>query len=69
MSYGIGCRHGSDLVLLWLWYRLAAVAPIQLLAWEPPYATGVAIKSKKEKETFGCGYNITENCEVQVVTH
>ena len=26
VSYGVGCRHGSDLVLLWLWHRLAATA-------------------------------------------
>ena len=32
--------------MLWLWYRLAAVAPIQPLAWEPPYAESVALKSK-----------------------
>ena len=25
---GVGCRHISDLVLLWLWYRPAAAAPI-----------------------------------------
>ena len=27
----IGCRHSSDLVLLWLWCRLAAAALIQHL--------------------------------------
>ena len=27
-------RYGLDPVLLWLWCRLAAVAPIQPLAWE-----------------------------------
>ena len=46
MNCGVGCRLGSDLMLLWLWYRQAAVAPIQLLAWELPYATGAALKSK-----------------------
>ena len=30
--------------------RLAAVAPIQTLAWELPYAAGVALKAKKKKE-------------------
>ena len=49
VSCGVGCRHGSGLVLLWLWCRLAAVAPIQPLAWEPPYAVGVALKKKKKK--------------------
>ena len=33
-----------------LWCRLAAAAPIQPLAWEPPYAAGAALlKKKKEK--------------------
>ena len=34
-SCGVGRRCGSDLVLLWLWlwHRLAAVTPIQPLAW------------------------------------
>ena len=33
----------KDPVLLWLWCRPEAAAPIQLLAWEHPYATGVAL--------------------------
>ena len=36
-------------MVLWLWYSLAAIAPIQLLAWEPPYAVGVALKRQKIK--------------------
>ena len=40
----------KDLVLLWLWCRLAAVAPTGPLAWEPSYATGAALKSKKRKK-------------------
>ena len=49
VSCGVGRSCGSDLALLWLWYRLAAVAPIGLLAWEPPYATGAALKKNWEK--------------------
>ena len=30
--------------------RLAAMAPIQPLAWELPYAEGVALKGQKEKK-------------------
>ena len=48
MSCGIGCRRGLDLALLCLWYRLAAVALIRHLDWEPPYAMGVALKRKKK---------------------
>ena len=44
-------RRGSNLILLWLWHRPAAVAPIQLLAWEAPYASGETLKSKKPKQT------------------
>ena len=54
MNCGVGRRRGLDLVLLWLWRSLAATAPIRPLAWEPPYATGVAQekgrKTKKKKK-------------------
>ena len=46
----IGFRCGSDLVLLWLWYRQAAAAPIEPVAWEFPHAVGVAMKRKKKKK-------------------
>ena len=36
--------------MLWLWCRLAAVALIGPLAWELPYAVGMALKSKKKKK-------------------
>ena len=38
----------KDPLLLWPWCRLAAVAPIQTLDWEPPNAAGLALKKKKE---------------------
>ena len=41
---------GLDTVLLWLWRRLAAVALIRHLAWEPPYSVGVALKKKPKKK-------------------
>jgi len=44
------CDVGSDLVLLWLWCRPAATAPIRPLAWEPPYATGATLKGQKDKQ-------------------
>ena len=40
-------RRSLDPVLLWLWCRPAAVAPIGSLAWEPLYVTGAALKTKK----------------------
>ena len=54
MSCGVGRRRGSDLGLLQLWRRLAAVAPIRPLSWEPPYAMGVALKrqNKTKQITF-----------------
>ena len=48
MSCGVGLRHGSDLMLLWLWGRPAVIVPIQPLAWELPYAVGMALKRQKE---------------------
>ena len=50
VSYGVGCRRGSDLAWLWLWHRLAVAAPIRPLVWEPPYATRVALKRQKKRE-------------------
>ena len=49
MSCGVGVRCSLDPTLLWLWYRPAAVVLIGPLAWEPPYATGVALKRQKAK--------------------
>ena len=37
-------------------YRLAAVAPIQPLTWELPYAVGVALKEKKKRIYIGMAY-------------
>ena len=53
MSCGIGRGCDSDLVLLWLWQKLAAVALIRPLAWELPYAAGVVLikRKKKKKDT------------------
>ena len=53
MSCGVGHRHSSNLALLWLWRRLAAIALIQPLAWEPPYAVSTALKRQKKKKRVG----------------
>ena len=53
MSYGVGHRCDLDPELLWLWRRPVAIAPIRPLAWEPPYASGVAPeKENKTKQNF-----------------
>ena len=38
-----------DLALLWLWCRQMSVALIRLLAWESPYAVGMALDKDKKK--------------------
>ena len=48
MSCGVGRRRDLDLVLLWLWGRLVAIAPIRPLAWEPAYAAGEALNETKD---------------------
>ena len=54
MSCGVGRRRGLDPALLWLWHRPVATAPIGPLAWEPPYAVGVALeKTKTQKKKKG----------------
>ena len=50
MSCGVGYRSGSNLALLWLWRRPVTTAPFQPLAWEPPYAVGVAQEIEKKKK-------------------
>ena len=50
MSGSVGCRCGSDLVLLWFWGRPVDVAPVIPLAWEElSYSVGVVIKKKEKK--------------------
>ena len=71
MGCGVGCRHGSDPELLWLWCRPVATDPIGPLAWEPPYAAGVAQekakrqKDQKKKEIVNrsshCGTEVNES--------
>ena len=39
----------KDPTLLWLWCRLVAPALIRPLAWEPPYAVGVALQMAKRQ--------------------
>ena len=54
VSCGVGHRRGSGPALLWLWWRLAVVALIRPLAWEPPpYAEDAVLKSKKKKGKKG----------------
>ena len=50
MCCGVGRRLGSDPTLLWLWCRPAAVALIQPLAWEVPYAIGGGPRKQKKKK-------------------
>ena len=50
MSCGLDHRRGLDLALLWLWCRLVSIALIQALAWEPPCATGMALKKQTNKK-------------------
>ena len=47
-----------DSELLWLWFRPAAVAPIQPLARELPYDMGAALKKKKKKKAVIQGIDI-----------
>ena len=47
MSCGVGHRHSSD-----LWCKPAATAPIQPLAWEPPYAEGVTLKRQNVTQFY-----------------
>ena len=57
MNCGVDSRHGSDLVLLWLWHRPVATALIRPLACKYPYAEGAALKRQKiETYTYITSY-------------
>ena len=55
MGCSVVCRHDSDSALLWLWLWLAAIALIQPLALELPYAAGVALNKEINKENLKYG--------------
>ena len=57
MSCGVVRRCGWDPVLLWLWCRPVDAAPIQHLAWEPPYASDEALKGNKQTKNSEFGHN------------
>ena len=54
MHRGVGRRRGPGPTLLWLWRRLASIAPIRPLAWESPRATRVALEKDKTTKNKGC---------------
>ena len=58
MSCGVGHRCGRNLVLLWLWLWPAAVAPVQPLARELPYAAGAALKKNNNSMSIWNGWEI-----------
>ena len=64
LSCGVSHRCGSYPELLWLWCRLAATPPIQLLAWEPPYAAGAALGKKKKKKRQKINLPLNLVCQV-----
>ena len=61
MSWGAGRKRSLDLASLWLWCRLAATAPMGPLAWEPPYATGLTLKSKFKKKKYKDGSSFVKS--------
>ena len=61
MSCGVGRRPDLDLALLRLWCRPAAAAPNQPLAWELPFAEGLALKRQnKTKKMKTIKYDLSQ---------
>ena len=71
MNCGVDCRFGLDPALLWLWCGLAAVAPIQPLAWKLAYATSAALKkqnnTKQNKTKFQTFIEQNVRCPIWVM--
>ena len=57
MGGGVGHTGGSDPALLWLWCRPVAAAPIRPLAWEPPHASGAALKRQTKEKNISFEYS------------
>ena len=69
MNCGVGCRRSLDLVLLWLWCRPVAPAPNRPLVWEPPCASGAALKRQEKKlksvkRKMTAGYQISQSLSI-----
>ena len=58
MNCGVGRRRSLDPVLLWLWHRPVAAAPIRPLAWEPPYAAEAALEMAKRQKKKKMIWNV-----------
>ena len=50
MTCRVGRKCSLDLAWLRLWRRAVATAPIWPLAWESPYAMGVALKRQQQQK-------------------
>ena len=61
MSCDVGRRCSLDPLLPWLWCRPAGVAPIQPLAWEPPYAVDADLKRQRTKKKKNVYTSIPES--------
>ena len=53
--------------MLWLWRRLAATAPIQPLAWEPPCAAEAAQEMAKRQKKKKKKESITESLALRLL--
>ena len=49
-THGCFAQWVGEPTLLWLWCGPGAAAPIQPLAWEPPYAMGAALTPPTQKK-------------------
>ena len=63
MSCGVGHRRSSDPALLQFWRRPAATAPIRPLAWEPPYAAGMALEKANQSINQSINKNAFEHLQ------
>ena len=63
MSCSVAHRCGSDLVLLWLWYRQAAVALILPLAWN--FHMQLVQLKEKNKIFLSATDNLRGVCETE----
>ena len=66
MSCGVVHKHGSDIMLLWLWSRLAAAALIRPLAWEANHDISATTKETRGEQITSSKKE--SNCQLEICT-
>ena len=64
----MSCGVSTNVAQIWHCCRLAAIAPVHPLAWEPLYAMGVALRPREKKKKNELSFQLeSSNSRVQAL--